>query len=308
MALLLLCVALNPLIDSGLRKMTNHNKTQTSIDELLSDTINADILIMGNSRALCSYNPAIMSEVLQQKAYNIGIAGQPFGISYLRYSLYRQHNKAPKILIINMDNSELAMYSSDFGREQYYPYFRNPMIRDYLRSLGFKWRDLYVPLYKYQGDYTLVGYSLLSWVGCYPLPYAQHTCGYYNGNADFDSSELRAELAKTDSIPANAEREAVDLLAAFVQQELQEGVQPVFVYAPQYALLRTHLQMAGCRQAYDSIAAAYGIPVLDYSAVAWSNDSTYFYNANHVNRRGAESFTRSLAEDLDEIATICITK
>lgn len=300
-AILIVCVALNPVIDSGLRKMNAYNKTQTTIDELLSDTINADILIMGNSRALCSYNPAIISESLHKKTYNIGVSGQPFGISYLRYRLYRQHNNAPQILIINMDNNELEMYSSDFGREQYYPYFRLPFVRSYLRSLGFSWRDLYMPLYKYHGDYKLIGYSLLSLAGCYPLPYAQHTSGYYNANSNFDIAGLREELRQNDSIQPVIEQDAVDLLSRFLQELSQEGIQPVFVYAPQYDLLRTHLQMKECRQVYRSLAAENHIPVLDYSGIEWSNDSAFFYNANHVNRQGAALFTVRLAHDIDSI-------
>lgn len=300
-AIIIVCIALNPIIDSGLRKMTAYNKTQTTIDELLSDTIHADILIMGNSRALCSYEPVIISESLHKKTYNIGVSGQPMGISYLRYRLYREHNKAPQILIINMDDNELALYSSDFGKEQYYPYFRHPVICNYLRSFGFTWRDLYVPLYKYQGDYKLVGYSLMSLAGLYPLPYAQHTCGYYNADSDFDISELRAELQSNDSIPAVTEQEAVGLLSQLLQEVTREGVQPVFVYAPQYELLRTHLQMTQCIHVYDSLAAEYHIPILDYSAIEWSNDSAYFYNANHVNRQGAALFTVRLAHDIDSI-------
>jgi len=300
-ALTITCVALNPLIDNGLRKMNNYSKSQMTIEELLSDTIHADIIIMGNSRALCSYDPIILDSILHTKSYNIGVSGQPFGISYLRYQLFRQHNESPRILIINIDNNDLEMYNSDFGREQYYPYFSNPFIRNYLSSLGFSWWDMHLPLYKYKGDYKLVGYSLLSLVGMHPLPYAQHIRGYYNGNTPFDISELRAELRKTDSFPTSVEPEAVELFAQFVQQQVHEGVQPVFVYAPQYELLRTHVQRDKCMQVYDSIAALYAIPILDYSAIEWSNDSAYFYNANHVNQRGAELFTISLVHDMDSL-------
>ena len=300
-ALMVVCVVLNPLIDNGLRKMNNYSKSQMTIEELLADTIHADIIIMGNSRALCSYNPVVLDSILHTTSFNIGVSGQPFGISYLRYQLFRQHNEPPRILIVNIDNNELEMYDSDFGREQYYPYFSNPLIRNYLRSLGFSWWDLHFPLYKYKGDYKLVGYSLLSLVGIHPLSYAQHIRGYYNANTPFDISELRAELEKTDSIPACVEPEAVDLFARFVQQQKQEGIQPIFVYAPQYELLRTHVQREKCMHVYDSIAALYAIPILDYSAIEWSNDSTYFYNANHVNQCGAELFSISLAHAIDSL-------
>lgn len=298
LALVLLCCCLSPLIDAGLRKMIDHHKTQMTIEELLTDTIHADVVVMGDSRALCSYYPAVLDSILHMRTYNIGVAGQPFGISYLRYRLFREHNPAPQLLIINIDNNELEMYNSDYGREQYYPYFSYPFIRNYLRSIGFSWWDLYVPLWKYQGDYKLVCYSLFSLAGIYTLPYARHTRGYYNANTDFDISELRAKLVHTDSIPASVEQDAVELFAQFVHQQLEEGVRPVFVYAPQYELLRSHVQINKCMHVYDSIASVYDIPILNYSSIEWNNDSTCFYNANHVNHRGAVLFSTQLASDL----------
>ena len=300
-AIVLLCCCLSPLIDLGLRKMIQYNRTETTIEELLSDTINADVIVLGNSRALCSYNPLTLNHQLQKKVFNIGVSGQPFGISYLRYQLYLRHNKIPQLLIINIDNNELEMYSSDFGRERYYPYFSDEYIRNYLYHLGFSMADLYMPLVKYRGDYKLVGYSLLSLFNIYPLPYIRHTYGYYNGNKQFDGSELRKVLAQNDSIYGSVEKEAVELLCKLIQEQLAEDVNIVFVYAPQYRILQEHLQMENIKQIYDSIATTYNISTLDYSNIEWSGDSTYFYNANHVNQRGAELFSTRIAHNLDSL-------
>ena len=52
---------------------------------------------------------------------------------------------------------------------------------------------------------------------------------------------------------------------------------------------------------YDSLASARGIPLLDYTHMWVSNDSSYFADGMHMNRKGAIIFTDSLANDLKRL-------
>ena len=61
---------LQQIVDSGLKRMTSHSATQTSVAELLSDTLDADIVVMGNSRALCSYHPKIIEQTMGKRVWN----------------------------------------------------------------------------------------------------------------------------------------------------------------------------------------------------------------------------------------------
>lgn len=295
---------LQQIVDHGLKKMTNHSSTQTSIAQLLSDTINADILIMGNSRALCSYNPAIMETITGKKVWNIGVSGQPFGISYLRYQLYTHHNKQPELLIINIDNNELEMISNGFGREEYYPYFSDSTLRSYLDIYGFTWKDYYIPMYKYFGDYKLIGYGLMSSVGLYPFSPQQHYHGFYNSDLPFDGEALQDVLQNNKLDSASCEANAIQLLDQFLGELSQQQVEVLFCYAPQYQELYRRLQLSDCMNVYRRLSERYHIPLLDYSSVSWANDSAYFYNANHINLLGSELFSSQLALDLDSLKFI----
>jgi len=292
-------VLLQRVVDYGLKKMTNHTSTQTSIAQLLSDTLNADILIMGNSRALCSYNPAIIEQETDMRTWNISVSGQPFGISHFRYQLYTQHNKKPKLLIINIDNNELEMIENGFGREEYYPYFSDSTVRSYLDIYGFTWKDFYIPMYKYFGDYKLIGYGLMSSVGMYPFPAQQHYHGFYNCDLPFDGETLRSVLRDNKLDTACCEEAAIQLLDEFLEELRQQHVEVIFCYAPQYQELYQRLQLADCMVAYRQLSDKYAIPILDYSSVPWANDSSYFYNANHINLLGSKLFSTQLARDID---------
>lgn len=50
---------------------------------------------------------------------------------------------------------------------------------------------------------------------------------------------------------------------------------------------------------YQRIADHYGYPVLNYTYDSISYDTLNFYNASHLNRRGAELFSKKLADDLN---------
>jgi len=297
-------ILLQRAVDYGLKKMTNHSSTQTSIAQLLSDTLNADILIMGNSRALCSYSPAIMEKETGMRTWNIGVSGQPFGISYFRYQLYAQHNRLPKLLIINIDNNELEMIANGFGREEYYPYFSDSTVRSYLGIYGFTWKDFYIPMYKYFGDYKLIGYGLMSSVGFYPFPPQQHYHGFYNCDLSFDGETLRNVIRDNKLDSACYEEKAILLLDQFLEELNRQRVEVIFCYAPQYQELYQRLQLSDCMNVYRQLGEQYNIPILDYSSVFWANDSSYFYNANHVNLLGAKLFSTQLAHDIDSLGCI----
>lgn len=292
---------LQALVDFGLKRMSAYSSSQTSISELLSDTLNGDILIMGNSRALCSYNCQIMETATGKRIWNIGVSGQPFGISYMRYHLYKQHNNSPKLVVINIDQGELDMIDNGFGQEEYYPYMSDSIIQSYFDLYGFSWKHIYIPMYKYFGNFKLIGYGLSSCVGLYPFPANHHYHGFYNANHDFEGANLRKTLQKDSIIKADCNPQAVALLDSFLLELSKENIKVIFCYAPQYQLLYQKISLDSMMNAYTELSEKYSIPILNYSSVSWSDDSTYFYNANHINLRGSKIFSTDLSCEIKHL-------
>src|SRR5665647_1612683 len=92
---------LDYFISSGL-KQTEEYRFQ-SWNDIVQSKINADVLIMGNSRAFSHYSPKIIDSILKTNSYNLGIGGHPFNVQYLKYKLYEEHNKKPQLIIQNID-------------------------------------------------------------------------------------------------------------------------------------------------------------------------------------------------------------
>ena len=300
-AVLLAAVGLQQIVDFGLKRMNSHSATQTSVAELLSDSLNADIVIMGNSRAWCSYNPEVIERAVGKRVWNIGVNGQPFGISYMRYQLYAMHNRKPRLIIVNIDNGELDMISNGFGREEFYPYFSDSIVQSYFDLYGFTWRHRYIPMYKYFGDYKLIGYGVMSSVGLFPFPGQTHYHGFFNLNHEFEGENLRYILSHGEAVSVNHSEDAIRLLKRFIEETQRQDIRLIFCYAPQYQELYRHLKLDSCMNEYRRMSEEYGIPLLDYSSVSWAADSTFFYNASHINLRGSELFSAYLAHDLDSL-------
>ena len=155
---LLLAVVTDVMVSNGLKR-TERGHFYT-MNALMNEKMDADIVILGNSRAVGSYNPNVIDTILGVNSRNLGVSGQPFGVSYLRWQLYRRNNIPPKLLIVNIDFRELRMVTNGFEKEQYYPYMTDSLVKPYLDLYGFSWAEKYVPMYRYRGDYKLMALGL----------------------------------------------------------------------------------------------------------------------------------------------------
>ena len=113
--ILMLSAIADVLVSKGLKKSEKgHFYT---LNHLMNDTLNNDVLIMGSSRATCSYSPMIIDSLLHVNSRNIAVSGQPFVISNLRYTIYKRKNDNPKMILLNIDYSELQAPNNGYERE-----------------------------------------------------------------------------------------------------------------------------------------------------------------------------------------------
>lgn len=300
-ALLIIGIAFltDVLVSKGLQK-TEKNHAYT-FNKLMNDTINADVLIMGNSRGACSYNTKIIDKELGVNSQNISVSGQPFGISHLRYEIYKKRNCKPKLIILNIDYLELDMHSNGYEREQYYPYVHKDFLYQTLLANNYNWGDLHIPMYRYRGNYKLIGIGLLDLMHIYHVKTLSYK-GFYNPNTSWDETILVSQIQDGKKIKCKMDSTAIALLDSFAIELQQDSIPLAFVYAPIYKDIINNL----CAQdsvlaIYQTIAKKYNFPLLNYSQDMLCNDTLYFYNGNHLNTLGAELFTRKLVHAIDSL-------
>lgn len=262
-------------------------------NDILHTDIDADILIMGNSRAWCMYSPAILDSVLGTNTYNIGFDGSCFDRQAARYDIYRHYQSTkPKCIIQNVEYFTLDK-TEGYEREQFMPYMMYPYFRNRIQdAAGFSFGELYIPMYRYYVNNFYEDYNQFDYVV---------TKGYYARDVDWDGSKLDAAEPYEQKVDSNS----LHLFIEYIKRTKQQGIQLILVIAPSYKAVRNVvLNMDEIHQLYYNLSEKYNIPLLDYSDSYLSQDTAYFYNASHLNNLGAELFSTQFAHDIDSLNII----
>jgi len=270
-------------------------------NNIIDSKINADVIVMGNSRAFCHYVPVVIDSVLQVNSYNLGIGGHQFNVQYLRYKLYEEHNKKPRLIIQNVDFLTLNQSVIGHEREQILPFVSDSLLRSNLQNYGFSVGEIYLPLYRYVGYTQIVKNGLLEFLGITNYHSQPSFKGYMPEVGVWDGTELnKLKTIETDMNPVT-----IRLFNEFLSHCKKNNIQVVLVNSPVYYKATLKLNH---KEQFDNLikgfSTKYNIPYFDYTTDPICNDSTLFHVAVHLNQQGAEIFSKKLANDIK----LCIKK
>lgn len=272
--------------------INSHERKYEAWYDLMHGKIDADIIICGSSRAWVHISPQILDSVLNTSIYNLGIDGSQIMRQIRKYRLFRRYNVRPSLIIQNIDVHTMYKGNS-YEREQFFPYFWNYDLRkEFCESESISFPEKYIPLFRY--DFTF-NFSPLK----RKSKYLDH--GYKGMDRIWNGKKYN----EVDSITFSYDKIAFEEFDEFLQEVINDGVKIVFVYAPIYiGATRKMTNLNEMYLFYQKIADKYHIPILDYTYMDICSDTTYFYNANHLNKRGAEIFSDSLAHDLQSLMSL----
>ncbi len=285
------------LIFSGLDLSLSREFQKTCYKPVRSQTylmkggLDADVVFLGSSRVMNHFAPYVFDSVLAVNSYNLGMAGAHFDDLLARYRLYRQRNKSPELVLIGFDYFSLIR-NSGTNMNQFYPWFHDRSFRKaFFHARHFSIAERFLPLYRYKGTWMDFVFERGDWAlekGFLGLD--KHYIGNMLGGSSLGFS-VNPEVEKDF-------QDLLDLIAS-------DGARIVFVQTPMHEMalrdMKNPVEMMGY---YDSVSHQRGIPLFDYARFSFSNDTSYFLNAQHLNRRGAEVFTDSLAHDLKSLGLV----
>ena len=260
-------------------------------NEMLHSEMNNDFLILGSSRAFLQYDPRIIDSVLHTNSYNLGRDGKRIDVQRLTYYIYKKYeNTPPKTIVLDFFDGSLAL-SDPYNGAFYYPYLWESNIWNtvsHTHDMPFYWR--YVPLLRYYSQWGFINNMMHS------------ESNIHKGYQGFDRIWNGSEFDKIDKIDYLHEDTAIVLLDNLLADCTNDGINVVLVHSPIYSKYWDKFpDSAEMWSLYRSFAYKYDIPLLDYTKDPMCEDTAYFYNARHLNRLGAEMFTRKLAHDLDSM-------
>ncbi|GHT04081.1 hypothetical protein AGMMS49525_10040 [Bacteroidia bacterium] len=287
--------AIDFMLEKGLKKTgTGEFSTWNAI---FSSNINADAIILGSSRALVQIDPEILDTTLHVNAYNLGMDGYPFSMQYVRYKIFEKYNKKPKLIIQNVDFMTLFR-GTPINKVQFAPYMHEDVLKKELEAMGISETERHVPASSYYSEYATIVKGVSEFFNLKHFPSERYK-GYFGQDKTWDGVDFQKRLAQ-DSIVAEKNPEIVNLFDSFLKECEASGVQMVLVFSPQYIKMTEFTKNRDTEmQLYRSFAEKYNIQFLDYSDDPLCYDTTYFYNAMHLNKKGAELFSLKLAKDIE---------
>ncbi len=285
---------LDYIVSTGL-KHTEEYRFQ-SWNDIIDSKINADILIMGNSRAFSHYSPKILDSVLNINSYNIGIGGHPFNVQHLKYELYERHNIKPKLIIQNIDFATFSTHVSILHeREQVFPYIHDSLLRSQLINFGFSRAEVYLPFYRYFGYQMVVKNGIFEYLGLKHYNFQPAYKGYRPEEEKWNGTEL-SKLSKIESL---MDETTILLFENYLTHCKKFNIKVVMVNTPIYYVASQKLENKNkFNDLISGISKKYNVPYLDYTNDSICFDTVNFSVAVHLNKKGAEIFSRKLANDL----------
>lgn len=266
--------------------------------------LEAEVLINGTSRAWVQISPTIIEDSLKLSCYNLGIDGYSFWLQKMRYELAVSHSKHPKLVIQEVDLLTLAVQEDAYNSDQFLPYLLwNDTMKEYLSKMkGFDFFDFRLPLLRYYGktDAFKVIFKRLLAPDNNPVERIKGYKGYERTwNNDFDKAKKTMKSYK-----ATIDTTTYDVFYNYLSKLKEQGIVVILTYPPAYFESHNFVEnRAEIIQIYQQLSNQLTIPFLDFSNDSLGHSKDYFYNATHLNKKGAELYTRKLVSAIRQIMT-----
>lgn len=279
------------IINKGLRrssidfygKINTVNNPETGIN----------ILFVGSSRTLTNINPAIIDSITHLKSYNAGLNAATVKTSYNIIASAAQNQPQLTTIVLNIDFSMLYPEADPYKDPYYYAYTsenKNILLTDNSKSNKIH-RIKIFDITAYD-DYVI--YASLR--------------GLLN-NADFNNNGFVPHSEPgfsidTSVIPKGLQPFSKNGKAIFnniIALCKQKNISLIMVIAPYVRQYAPWLYISNYNKIIDEVkntATKNLIPLFDYSSSDFGNDKSYFYNAWHLNIKGAKAYSIRVGNDL----------
>lgn len=264
----------------------------------ITHDIDADIVIMGSSGAVGSYDARQIADSTGMKVYNAAISGHftKYQCCMLRRML--THHE-PKYILWEIGDIALsdAYASMDYNEAlDIYPYYdTDDYVRKYINNKDeWQWLRMQSRLYRHNGKISNYVSLLLnakedSLMGFEPLP----ATGYKHPT-------LNEDVGSTEDYNATFSQARYDEILATIRYCQQKGVKVIVTFAPRFTKANLHETLLFKKLL--QLTKECDCDFMDFSLTDdFINDNTRYYGDGHINSHGAEEYMKIFIPRLKEI-------
>ena len=305
MVALVICQLTFLVFRKGLRNFNIH-KTER-LTEIFNGKTNFDLIFIGSSRTHTSIHPGIIDSICNINSYNAGVEGGNLYEFKLTLDGFLVNHPPPKYLVLTLDIQSFDLRRKLFNYTQYFPYLNNPVIKERLKESGHNMAVLsvlpFVEMTAYD-DYTR-GNILKGLAGKTEIPAGDFQYkGYLSNTMDQLSGAPNDSVKPVTKAPISIK--GYQILMEIIETCKNKNIRLLFTYAPEYAkrLQKTYIDKEQFFQTVSDVSHTHNIPFLRHDELALCQDPKLYANVGHVNKVGAELYSKILGQQLDSIINI----
>ena len=260
-------------------RISNHS------DWHLLEDINAEILVIGNSRAWTGFDAVKIQELTGKSTYILAQDGWQMGLLITKFRHYLKSNAHPEILIVQADQAFLGKRRDWYGKSDFLKYIftdKLDLMSDMRTYDGYHLYEVWTPFVRYAG---VPGRYIRD---AFALPFSVDRVQGY-----------RARPVTNKPLPS-IPFDSITIQAEFVQQ-----LDDFFIQSPEserfivYPLVSSSLYARiNGEQHIQEYADAKGIEYLNLNTTYPNPPDSIFDNHTHVNIYGADLQTVELTHAL----------
>jgi len=268
-------------------------------------TKDAEILILGSSRAEFHVMPSVLKARLSLESYNAGAKGQDFLYAMMTYDLWKRRHAPPRAIVLVVDIESLIEREVEIPAAQIAASYidESPVVRDILYSGGtFKRFEYLSRSYRYNGKlFSIAKHSFAA-----PNP---NDDGFRVTPGALDPREpgvlnaLDQEHTQREMAERPFSEQKLAYLRQFAQENAARGVRVFLLHTPLYRQddAAHRLWMTKLEAVTRTLP---GVQILDLCTASrpdvFADKPELYRNLNHLNARGAEVLTQLLADELQK--------
>jgi hypothetical protein len=301
------------VLDRGIAVMLDRVHRQTMTGDrggLLNYALSKDaqVLVLGSSRAQLHIMPSILSQKLGMTSYNAGLKGQDFLHAVMFYDLWKRRHAAPKVIVLTTDIESMIPRENEIPIALIIaPYIgESPLVREILYS-GSRWKFLEFQSHAYRFNGSVLSMAKHAFKRP-PADYDGFTTSEGSLDPEKETGVLNAidqdrtalEMAKDPFSPTK-----VGYLRALAEEAGRNGTRLFLLHTPLFRQ-DEEAHRLWLEQLNKTLATMPGIQFIDICTSTHPDPflrPDLYRNLNHVNGEGAKILTGLLADEIKKRTT-----
>lgn len=247
----------------------------------------ADVVIMGSSRANHHYVSSVLTDSLGMSVYNAGVDGNGIVLASGLYAMMTSRY-TPKVIIYDVEPAfDINVYSEDGNNTRYLgslrPYYANDKVKDIITRVD--------PVERYKDISSMFRYNSK----IFDLLKDQFVVGGYveDGFVPLQGTMTKEPEIKSKGESSQTDEMKLEFMEEFVAELSKSDIRLIVTASPKYGATTS-----GVFEPVKEICNKYGVEFWDYYCAPEFQKLEFFKEQMHLNEAGAKYYTAFLSQQL----------